>query len=151
MGAAAAAAALALAAAGCGGSSDDSSSESAATTTAVVSGGGNECEEMAALEERFSIALLRATSGKSVRVTAASKVFASMADEVPEELRDDFEALADAFAAYGEALEGIDIKAGTVPNAAQVAKLEAAAKAFDQQAVDKASTTIEGWIQDNCA
>ena len=58
--------------------------------------------------------------------------------------------LAATFAKYADALKGINLKAGQVPNAAALAKLQQLTTSIDQKSVTKASADIEAWAQKNC-
>ncbi len=149
MGAAAVVAALALVAAGCGGSSDSGVGRHDGELDRCLRGGQRVCRHG---EGRCEVqrGAGEGHERQERRVAAASQAFADMADEVPAELSDDFQALADAFAGYADALKGITIKAGTAPTAAQIKQLAAAAKSLDQKAVEQASKNIDAWIQANC-
>ena len=45
------------------------------------------------------------------------------ADEAPEDIRDDFQTLADAYAKIADALDGVDLGSGDTPPAEAIAKL----------------------------
>jgi hypothetical protein len=179
MSAAVAAAALMLVAAGCGGSSSESSSAAAETTTSSETTGmettatetessesttseetgstGSEttgltgaCKDLAEIGQKYSEALAKAGSGSDNDLGAAASAFSEFADQVPDEVKADFQTLADAFAVYAKALEGLDLKAGEVPSASQIAKLTEAAKSFNAGKVTQASANIEAWVTKNC-
>lgn len=179
MGTALAVAVMMLMAAGCGGSSNESSSASTDTTgtetTSTQTTSGDEtstestepaestetsaaestgltgaCKDLVEVGQKYSEALAEAGSGADADIDVTAETFSAFADRVPEEVRDDFQTLADAFAAYANAVKGLDLKAGQVPNASQIAKLTAAMKSFNTGDVNKASTNIQEWVTKNC-
>jgi hypothetical protein len=177
MGAAVAVAALMLVAAGCGGSSDESSSATGTTTsettstetestgttdtessestdstasTDEVTGLTGACKDMAELGQKYSDALAKAGSGADNDLSVTASAFSEFADQVPDEIRGDFQTLADAVTAYAKALQGLDLKAGEVPSASQIAKLTEAAKSFSAADVTTASSNITAWVTKNC-
>lgn len=180
MGAAAVVAALMLVAAGCGGSNEESSSaadetvstetvatatetetdmvtdeaetitDETETTSTVVTGLTGACQDLAEVSQKFGEAMAAAASGAGSDLEETSKVFDAFADEVPDEVQEHFQALAEAFAVYANALEGIDLKPGATPSAEQVAKLVQATQALDQEKLSKASAGIDAWVKENC-
>ena len=149
---------LALAAAGCGG--DDDGDEAAGTTeTAIVeetettdddsttteAGGalGGECAEFAGISARLQQAL---TGSGELDADA----FDELADEVREEIRDDYEVLAANFRELAEALEGVDLSGGQTPSAEDLAKLQELSQTFDDPDVQQAAENIEAWARENC-
>jgi hypothetical protein len=177
MGAAVAVAALMLFAAGCGGSSSESSSASAETTTssestettstesseattsettdAAGSTGGataltGACKDMADLGQKYGEALAQAGSGGDTDLSVTASAFSEFADQVPDEIKADFQTLADALSAYAKAMQGLDLQAGEVPSASEVAKLTEAAQSFSATEVTAASSNITAWVEKNC-
>ena len=162
-------AALALFVAGCGGddgsdsassdtavveteSSDDGTeteeSDDATDTSATDDDGelGGECLQFADLGAKLQGAL-GAGGGD---IDSVSEVFDEIADRVPEEIRDDYQVLADNFKEFAEALEGVDLSSGATPDAETLAKLQEAAASMDQPEVQQASKNIEAWVAANC-
>jgi hypothetical protein len=180
MGAAAVVAALMLVAAGCGGSNEvgstateatastesvatatdtetktaadetETSSDAVETTSTGVTGLTGACQDLAEVSQKFGEAMAAATSGTGSDLEATSKVFDAFADEVPDEVREHFQVLAESFAVYADALKGIDLKPGATPSADQVAKLVQATQALDQEKLSKASAGIDAWVKENC-
>jgi hypothetical protein len=171
MGAAAVVAALMLVAAGCGGSNEESSSaatetvtteatttetetdmvtEETETTSSGVAGLTGACQDLVEVSQKFGEAMAAATGAGGNDLAATSKAFEAFADKVPDEVKDDFQALAEAFAVYADALKGLDLKAGSTPTAEQVAKLVEATQALDQEKLSKASAGIDAWVKENC-
>ena len=65
-------------------------------------------------------------------------------------MRGDFQTLADAFDTYVHALLKAGIKPGQAPTPAQIAKIQAAAKAFSSQKLRAAEQHLAAWAQKNC-
>jgi hypothetical protein len=165
--------ALAFAGAGCGGDDDESASD---TTTITDSIGTDETTDETTTEEETttdgetdtdlgdfasddcaelvnaSSAIGAALSGANTpdEVEAASERFQQFADEVPEEIQDDVQVLADVYAKYIDVIADIDLQEGETPSAAQIQQLTAALGSIDQQAVTEASTNLSTWAEENC-
>ena len=159
-------AALALVAAGCGGSSDESSSDTTTvaaetttdettteatteeTTTTDDSGMAaltGKCAELAGLGSKLAAAM----GGQDAGVADVSRLFDELADEVPDEIKADWQVLAQNFQKIAEALKGADLSSGT-PDAATLAKLQKLATTLDSQEVQQAAAHIEAWTKKNC-
>lgn len=169
-------AALALVAAGCGGSSDESSSdtttvaaettteettteettteatteETATTEEATTDDSGmaaltGKCAELAGLGSKLAAAM----GGQETGVANVSRLFDELADEVPDEIKADWQVLAQNFQKIAEALQGADLSSGT-PDAATLAKLQKLATTLDSQEVQQAAAHIEAWTKKNC-
>ena len=155
-------AAFALVAAGCGG---DDGGDSASSDTTVVetdatetetetdtdtdSGGGvleGECAEFAGLSAKLSQAL----GGTSGDLESATGVFDELADQVPDEIRDDYEVLAENFSKLAEALKDVDLSAGATPSPEDLAKIQEVTQSLDSAEVQEASQNIEAWASENC-
>jgi hypothetical protein len=164
-------AALALVAAGCGGSSDEASSDtdtvavetttmdttttedtattddtetdtSSSTDIGALTG---KCAELAGLGTKLASAM----GGQDAGVENVSKLFDELADEVPDEIKADWQVLAENFGKIAEALKGVDLTSGT-PDAETLAKLQALSATLDSQKVQQASAHIEAWVTQNC-
>jgi hypothetical protein len=176
MGVAAAVAALAFAAAGCG-SSNDSGSEAAADTAVTetssstdtssstedtstettstetsgdLAGLSGECKDLAEAGQKFSAAIASSASGGNGDLDVTADAYKEFADQAPDELKDDFKVLAKVIAVYATALKDIDLKPGSTPTPAQIAKLTKLAQSFNSADVQKASTAIAAWGQSHC-
>src|SRR6188472_580826 len=154
-------AALALVAAGCGGSSDEASSDTTtvavetttteATTTEDMSNADlgaltGKCAELAGLGTKLAAAM----GGQDAGVADVSKVFDELADEVPDEIKADWQVLAENFGKIAEALKGVDLTNGGRPDAETLAKLQELSATLDSQEVQQATTHIEAWVTENC-
>jgi ABC-type glycerol-3-phosphate transport system substrate-binding protein len=71
--------------------------------------------------------------------------------DAPEEIRADFETLAEAYAAYGAALQDIGLAAGQTPSAEQLQQYQQALASIDQPGVAEASERISAWTEQNCS
>ena len=107
---------------------------------------GGECAELAGLGSK----LQGAFGSGSGDIDSVSEVFDELAERVPEEIRDDYQVLADNFKEFAEALEGVDLSSGATPDAETLAKLQEAATSMDQPEVQQASQNIEAWVKANC-
>ena len=99
------------------------------------------CEEFAQIGARVS----EAVSG-TVDVDEIEAAFDELAAAAPDEIKPDFEVLADYMAKVGEALAGVDISGGKTPPPDALAKLAA----LDATAATTASTNISTWVTENC-
>ena len=154
-------AALALAAAGCGG--DDSSDASGDTDTTVVeettteettteesttedTALSGECAEFAGLGAKIS----QAMAGGNAGLDEASALFDELASQVPDEIKADFEVIAENFADIAEVMKDIDLAAGEQPSAEDLAKLQELTSSLNSAEVTEASANIQKWTEENC-
>ena len=160
---------LALVAAGCGG--DDTSDTSADADSTVVTGTTGDdtnevddltettgeddddigqlegkCAELAGIGAKLSQSL----SGQTGDLDEASRVFDEIADQVPDEIKADYEVIAENFGKIAEALKDVDLQSGETPNAEAIAKLQQLATSFDSPEIREATANIEAWTQKNC-
>jgi hypothetical protein len=159
-------AALALLAAGCGGDDSDSSASgddaaaveteaTDATDDSATEDDGTSDDDSAALEGEcanfagLSAKLSSALAGTN-GVDSAAEVFDEIADQVPEEIRDDYEVLVDNFRELADALKGIDISSGGTPSPEALAKLQELSGKLDTPEVQQATENIEAWARENC-
>jgi hypothetical protein len=80
----------------------------------------------------------------------AAEALENFADEAPEEIRDDFGVLADAYSKIAEALEGVDLTSGETPPPDVLEKLQQLSSEIDTARVTEASNNISAWTQENC-
>jgi hypothetical protein len=159
---------LVLALAGCGGGGDEvaepavettattetettATTETEATETEPTSTAGGfvasgKCKELAESAQEFQADF---TSG-DVDFQEAADRFQEFADEVPDEIQDDVQTLADAFSKYADALEGVDLTS-TNPDPAALQKLQELSQEIDQEKVSQASQNVAAWVQKNCS
>ena len=169
-----AALALAFAGAGCGGGDDESAGDTETAITDSIStdettdettteeetstdeetdtdlGGfaSGDCEELV----NASSAIGEALSGANTpdEVEEASDRFHEFAENVPDEIQDDVQVLADVYDKYIAVIADIDLQPGETPSAEQIGQLTAALQDIDQQAVTEASTNLSTWATENC-
>ncbi len=109
---------------------------------------GGECKEFvdlaADMEQAFS-----SSAGGLGNIGQAKEIMDRIAERVPDEIKEDFEVVADAFGKMAEALDGVDLStASTDPSVLQ--KLQDALASVDQAKVDAASKNIDAWTKANC-
>jgi hypothetical protein len=132
---------------------DTSTTEDTTTTeeTTETTGGADtsaltgKCAELAGLGSK----LAAATGGQDAGIADVAKLFDELADQVPDEIRADWQVLARNYAKIAAALKGVDLSSGT-PNAATLAKLQKLATTLNSQEVQQAAAHIEAWVQKNC-
>jgi hypothetical protein len=161
-------AALALVAAGCGGSSSDEASSDTETavatettmpeeTTATTDDSGTstdvdlgnlsgECAQFAGISSKLAQSL----SGQDANIEDAAKAFDEIADQVPDEIKDDYQVIADNFSKIAEALKGVDLTSGQAPSPEALAKLQELSASMDSTEVQQATQHIEAWVSQHC-
>ncbi len=159
---------LALVAAGCGGSSNDEASSETVTavvtetttmedTTATTDDSGTstdvdlgnlsgECAQFAGISTKLAQSL----SGQDANIEDAAKAFDEIADQVPDEIKDDYKVISENFAKIADALKGVDLTSGQAPSPEALAKLQEISASMDSAEVQQASQHIEAWVQANC-
>ncbi len=158
-------AAVVILAAGCGGGGNKSATTStstvatkaASTVTAKANAAASalsglattaNCRQLADLSSKFSAAL-QGTDSTDVKKTAA--LLKEFADKTPSEIRPDFETVASYYGKIADALQGVNVKAGSVPDPKALLKLQKLATSIDTTKLAKAATNIGTWAQKNCA
>jgi hypothetical protein len=159
-------AAVALVASACG---DDSGSSSPETTAAESSSDGDvaipdlddldlpgvsdQCVEVAqAAAEAAGAAGAVFTPGGDLSETGA--FFDGAIDAAPDEIKDDFEVLAEAFGEYAQAIAdaGADLSdPNSFTDPAVLAALEDGVQAFSTDAYQEAADNISAWGEANCS
>ena len=166
---------LALVAAGCGGDSSNESSaeatettvaaettmtteettESSASASASASSSssstgdlalGGKCKEFAGVSQQLAASL----SGQTADLQQASKLFDEIADQVPDEIKADYQVIAENFKKIADALKGVDLTSGEAPSPEVLAKLQELAQSMDSPKVKRATQHIEAWVKENC-
>jgi hypothetical protein len=149
-------------AAGCGGSkkksasppTTSSTSTSSATTTtsseAPTFATSKNCAQLEALGTKLAQALQTTSGSTEEKLTNEVKIFHDYANSAPSEVRGDFQTLADALDTYVHALLKAGIKPGKIPTQAQIAQIQAAAKAFSTSKLRAAEQHLAAWAQKNC-
>ena len=104
------------------------------------------CKEFTELGQKVSAAL----SGTDVDADETKELLNEFADEAPEEIRDDFGVIADAYSKIADALEDLQLDPGETPNAEDALKLQEIAGEIDQAELTEANTNITTWVSENC-
>ena len=142
----------------CGG--DDSDDDATATTEAPSSDdgssddGGSEDDGMVDVDDVPGLSGLGSVmSGTETDFSQIAAYFSEVADNLPDEIADDFEVFGAAYAEFGQALEdaGIDLENMSEADPASIQALMPALEAFDDPAVQEASDNISTWMDENCA
>jgi hypothetical protein len=149
----------AVVAAGCGGSKKKSASPTTSSTSAGTTTTGSaapkfatskNCAQLEALGTKLSQALQTTSGSAETRLNKEAQLLHDYANAAPSDVRGDFQTLADAFDTYVHALLKAGIKPGQAPTPAQIAKIQAAAKAFSTQKLRAAEQHLAAWAQKNC-
>jgi hypothetical protein len=155
---------LALAGASCGGddgetagdtdtvtlktTTDETTEETDTDETVGDSLASEDCQELINASASLSQAL--GSGGTDSDLDDVSTFFDEFAEEAPEEIRADFQVLADAYEAYAEAIAGIDLQSGETPDPEALQQLQDALTSIDQEEVTAASERISAWANENC-
>ena len=171
IGIAGAALVLMLAGAGCGGSNDaandavgedtiteeststaTSASTDEASTDTVGSTGGlsGECSDLVEASQAFGAAVASSLGTGSDHLGDTADLYKSFAENAPDELKDDFETLANLMADYATALADLDLQAGETPSAEQITKLATIGQSLSTSEAQEATAAISAWTQENC-
>jgi hypothetical protein len=128
---------------------DETETEATGTdTTPDLSFISNEnCRQFVQFASEFSQAL---SGTGDTDVQEAADTMQKFADEAPEDIRDDFQTLADAYSKIADALEGVDLSSGQTPDAGTIAKLAQLSQEIDSTELTEASQNISDWTQENC-
>jgi hypothetical protein len=121
---------------------EETSTDSTGIDTTGLTG---KCAELAGLGSKLAAAM----TGQNADVQDVSKLFDEVADQVPDEIKADWEVLAKNFSKIAEAMKGVDLSSGT-PDAQALAKLQQLATQLDSQEMQQAAAHIEAWAKENC-
>ena len=134
--------------------SPDPVPDAATTTTTATTGSGatslKDCGSLTDFGQAFSKAISASAGSGVAGLGAEADAFKTFANKAPAEIRDQLLIIGDALAKYAEALKGVDLKAGQVPNAETLAKLQAASKEISAPDVAAAGQKISAYVQAHC-
>ena len=156
---------LALAGAACGGDDEETAGDTDTVTletttdettteetdtdeTVGDSLASEDCQEL--IDASASLSQAFGSAGADSDLDDVSTFFDEFAEEAPDEIRGDFQVLADAYEAYAEAIADIDLQSGQTPDPEALQQLQAALTSIDQEEVTAASERISAWANDNC-
>jgi hypothetical protein len=108
---------------------------------------GDDCEQLTSLGETLSQAL---SAGDANDLEKQAQFFEDFADNTPEEIRDDFQTVAEFYSKLTKALADADVQPGEQPDPEDIQALQEAATSVDQERLTEASTNIEKWVKENC-
>jgi hypothetical protein len=137
-------------------STETTSTETTSTETTSAETNGNlagltgECKDLAEAGQKFGAAISSSANGGNSDLQVTADAFKEFVAQAPDELKDDFQVLAKVIAVYAAALKDIDLKAGSTPTPAQIAKLTKLGQSLNSADVQKASTAIAAWSQEHC-
>ena len=161
-------AAIVIVVAGCGGGGHNSATTTSSTTTAAAAKAKStattaaaaaaaagfaglatsaNCRQLADLSAQYAQALQGASSTSVAKTSAVLKEFA---DKTPSAIRPAFQTVAADYAKVADALHGVNLKAGSVPDAAAMAKLAKLGSEINTTQLTQAETKIGTWAQKNC-
>lgn len=156
---------LALVGAGCGGGDDEAAADTETVLTDTVDTDETTTEDtttdddlddtsVLASEDCLALANAGSTLGSALSSPGGgveeSEAFQELADRVPDEIRDDYQVLADAYAEYADVLADIDVEEGEIPSAEDLQAIQQAIASIDRQAVTDASANVTAWVTANC-
>ena len=127
---------------------DETTNEANEDDTGDFDVASGECRELVDASAQLSQAF--GAAGQDGDLGDVSELFDEFAANAPDEIRDDFATLAEAYASYADVLEDIDVDPGETPDAEALAQLQSALAAVDQQEVTAASQRISDWAEENC-
>jgi hypothetical protein len=105
------------------------------------------CRQLADLSAEYAQAL-QGTNSSNIQKT--SSILKQFADKTPSDIRPAFETVAADYGKIAAALQGVNVKQGSVPSPAVIAKLAKLGTEIDTSALAKAETSIGTWAQKNC-
>jgi len=83
-------------------------------------------------------------------VAKTSAVLKQFADKTPSAIRPAFETVAADYGKVASALQGVNLKKGSIPNPAALAKLAKLGSEINTTQLTQAETKIGTWAQKNC-
>jgi hypothetical protein len=99
----------------------------------------------------FATDLSAAMSGTgNTDLQAAADTLQKYADEAPDEIKDDFQALADAYSKIADAFDGVDLNSTEPPPADVLAKIASITSSIDSAKLAQAGANISAWTTQNC-
>jgi hypothetical protein len=154
--------------AGCGGDDDDGGDAATSETTEASDAGddddgGNLDDELAALgtgecrdaAEAFLSAAegaLGFLDGPDSQMDDAVDQLRAFADVAPDEIKDDFETVVDAYGELAEAFADLDFdpSSGEAPSDEVMQQLEEIGSRFQESDLQEASDNISAWFDEHC-
>jgi hypothetical protein len=135
--------------AGCGGGKKSSPPATTGGSAASFASKSN-CARMAGLEARIARDVGTPSGSLQTDVANEAAALQTLANAAPAQIHGDLETFATTFDNFLRALNDAGLKAGKVPTAAQLAKLETAAKALETPKLRTAEQHLATWARTNC-
>jgi hypothetical protein len=156
-----AAIAFALIGVGCGGSDDsaataDTTVQEETTTDETTTEEGTTQASDLSFTSKDCLAFIGAAAAVGQAFSGAtgdvdqSKFFTEYADRVPDDIKADFQTLADGGAAAAAAYAKLNLAPGETPSATQLQQYQADLAAIDQEEFSAASERISAWTTEVC-
>jgi hypothetical protein len=92
----------------------------------------------------------QAMSGDADAFAESIERLEDMADQAPEEIRDDLRTLREAYGELAQTLADADLSPGKVPSGEALRKLQEIGESFDTAELEEASTNVTTWFEENC-
>src|SRR4029078_1186675 len=127
---------------------DTTATATAAETSTDIDLGNlsGECAQFAGISSKLAQSL----SGQDANIEDAAKAFDEIAARVRDEIKHDYQVIADNFSKIAEALKGVDLTSGQAPSPEALAKLQELSASRDSAEVQRASQHSEAWVQQHC-
>lgn len=112
----------------------------------------SDCRRYAAA---FSEMSTTGAAGNADQIQEIADSFTRAADEVPNDMSEDFRTVGAAFGQFADALNEVDLDANDPEALAEMteedmAKLQAGSQAMDDPAVQQAATNVTTFLEENC-
>lgn len=131
-------------------STEEASTEGTTDTVGTVGGLSGECGDLVEASQAFGTAVASSLGTGNGELDQTADLYKTFAENAPDELKDDFETLADLMAGYATAIADLDLQAGDTPSPKQIAKLVEIGRSLNTTEAQEASAAISAWTQENC-
>jgi hypothetical protein len=130
------------------GSTDDNDSESTDGDVAL-SDISEECMDASLAASAVYGQGAAAFTGNTDAVEESADKLKEFAGKAPDEIKEEFEVMAEALQKYYEALDDLDLGSG-VPSASELAKIASASEVLNDPDFQEASDRVSDWVGENC-
>lgn len=112
----------------------------------------SQCTEIAEALSSVPAALSTAATGQAdlSALQDQAEAFSEVADQVPAEVADDFQVVADVFAEIASTLDGVSLEPGQVPDQATIDALTELSTTLSDPAYSAASTNVAAFFAGGC-
>jgi hypothetical protein len=126
---------------------EDEADSSTGTTDLSALGTTEDCQELSNLSTELGNAFGGTPSSDTEEYGEFLQAFA---DRAPEEIRDDFQVIADFYGKWLDAMRDADFEAGETPTPEQIQKLTEIVQSVDPAKLTAASANISTCVTENC-